>query len=183
MVRTKQTVRGIAHGHGKPRATYPHQKPTRKQPAPKKKRGPIHEKGIPPAVRIAWENAMLRKRALNSTPQGYYKPPEGPMQSGWRHKYGTRALNEIRFYQSTYNLLIRALPFSRLIRELLNEARPRSVDPYHIQAMAVHVLQWATEAYLVGLLEDTNLCALHAKRCTILPKDIQWARCIHGERA
>ena len=62
MVRTKQTVRGVVHGHGKPRATYPHQKPTRKQPAPKKKRGPIHEKGIPPAIWIAWENAALRKK-------------------------------------------------------------------------------------------------------------------------
>ena len=126
---------------------------------------------------------MLRKKASNSTPQGYYKPLEGPTQSGRRCKYGTRALNEIRFYQSTYNLLIRALPFSQLIRELLNEARPRSVDPYRIQAMAVHVLQWAAEAYLVGLLEDTNLCALHAKRCTILPKDIQLARRIRGECA
>ena len=80
-------------------------------------------------------------------------------------------------------MLIRALPFSRLIRELLNEARPRSRDPYHIQAMAVHVLQWAAEAYLVGLLEDTNLCTLHAKCCTILPKDIQLARRIRGECA
>ena len=80
-------------------------------------------------------------------------------------------------------MLIRALPFSRLIRELLNEARPRSVDLYRIQAMAVHILQWAAEAYLVGLLEDTNLCALHAKRCTILPKDIQLAHHIHGECA
>ena len=52
-----------------------------------------------------------------------------------------------------------------------------------MQAMAVHVLQWAAEAYLVGLLEDTNLCTLHAKCCTILLKDIQLARCIHGECA
>ena len=104
------------------------------------------------------------------------------MQSGWRCKYGTRALNEIHFYQSTYNLLIRALPFSQLICELLSEARPRSEYPFHIQAMAVHILQWAAEAYLVGLLEDTNLCALHAKH-TILPKDIQLAHHIRGERA
>ena len=65
----------------------------------------------------------------------------------------------------------------------MNEARPRSEYPFHIQAMAVHVLQWAAEAYLVGLLEDTNLCALHAKCCTILPKDIQLACRIHGEHA
>ena len=125
----------------------------------------------------------MRKKASNATPQGYYKPPEGPTQSGQRCKYGTRALNDIRFYQSTYNLLIRALPFSQLIRELLYAARPRSVDPFQIQSMAVHILQWAAEAYVVGLLEDTNLCALHAKHCTILPKDIHLTRRIQGERA
>ena len=126
---------------------------------------------------------MLRKKASNATPQVYYKPPEGPTQSGQQCKYGTRALNEIRFYQSTYNLLIRALPFSQLIHELLYAARPRSVDPYQIQSMAMHVLQWAAEAYVVGLLKDMNLCTLHAKCCTILPKDIHLTRCIRGECA
>ena len=43
--------------------------------------------------------------------------------------------------------------------------------------------QEASEAYLVGLFEDTNLCAIHAKRVTIMPKDIQLARRIRGERA
>jgi histone H3 len=45
------------------------------------------------------------------------------------------------------------------------------------------LLQEASEAYLVGLFEDTNLCAIHAKRVTIMPKDIQLARRIRGERA
>lgn len=45
------------------------------------------------------------------------------------------------------------------------------------------ILQEASEAYLVGLFEDTNLCAIHAKRVTIMPKDIQLARRIRGERA
>ena len=53
MARTKQMARGVVHGHGKPQATYPYQKPMRKQPAPKRKKGPIHEKGIPPAIQIA----------------------------------------------------------------------------------------------------------------------------------
>ena len=134
-------------------------------------------------MKIARENAALRKSAANATPQGFYKPPTGRTQTGQRRKYGRRALNEIRFYQSTYNLLIRALPFSRLIRELLSEARPNSVDPFRIQATAVHVLQWVAEAYVVRLLEDTNLCALHARRCTIMPKDIQLAHRIRGECA
>ncbi|KAJ6704741.1 hypothetical protein OIU79_009620 [Salix purpurea] len=51
------------------------------------------------------------------------------------------------------------------------------------QSSAVAALQEAAEAYLVGLFEDTNLCAIHAKRVTIMPKDIQLARRIRGERA
>ena len=65
------------------------------------------------------------------------------------------------------------------MRELLFEEKSN----LRIQALALHVLQWASEAYIVGLLEDTNLCALHAKRVTIMPKDIQLARRIHGEHA
>ena len=51
------------------------------------------------------------------------------------------------------------------------------------QSSAVMALQEASEAYLVGLFEDTNLCAIHAKRVTIMPKDIQLTRRIRGERA
>ena len=51
------------------------------------------------------------------------------------------------------------------------------------QSTAVIALQEACEAYLVGLFKDTNLCAIHAKRATIMPRDIQLARCIRGERA
>ena len=51
------------------------------------------------------------------------------------------------------------------------------------QSSAVLALQEASEAYLVGLFEDTNLCAIHAKRVTIMPKDVQLARRIRGERA
>ena len=47
---------------------------------------------------------------------------------------------------------------------------------------AISTLQEAAEAYLVGLFEDTNLCAIHAKRITIMPRDIQMARRIRGER-
>ncbi len=41
-------------------------------------------------------------------------------------------------------------------------------------------LQEAAEAHLVGLFEDCNLCAVHAKRVTIMPKDLQLARRIRG---
>ena len=55
--------------------------------------------------------------------------------------------------------------------------------PARASQIAILALQEAAEAYLVGLFEDTNLCAIHAKRVTIMPKDIQLARRIRGERA
>ena len=51
------------------------------------------------------------------------------------------------------------------------------------QSAAIMALQESAEAYLIGIFEDTNLCAIHAKRVTIMPRDIQLARRIRGERA
>ncbi|CAH2021283.1 unnamed protein product [Acanthoscelides obtectus] len=73
----------------------------------------------------------------------------------------------------------RKLPFQRLVREIAQDFK----TDLRFQSSAVMALQEASEAYLVGLFEDTNLCAIHAKRVTIMPKDIQLARRIRGERA
>ena len=75
--------------------------------------------------------------------------------------------------------MIRKLPFQRLVREIAQDFK----SDLRFQGSAVLALQEAAEAYLVGLFEDTNLCAIHAKRVTIMPKDIQLARRIRGERA
>ena len=75
--------------------------------------------------------------------------------------------------------LSRKLPFQRLVREIAQDFK----TDLRFQSSAVMALQEASEAYLVGLFEDTNLCAIHAKRVTIMPKDIQLARRIRGERA
>jgi histone H3 len=75
--------------------------------------------------------------------------------------------------------LIHKLPFQRLVREIAQDFKIDS----RWAASAVLALQEAAEAYLVGLFEDTNLCAIHAKRVTIMPKDIQLARRIRGERS
>ena len=91
---------------------------------------------------------------------------------------GTLALREIRHYQKKTCLLIRKLPFYRLVREILMDER----TDLRIQSSAVMALQEACEAYCVGLFEDSNLCAIHGKRVTIMPKDIQLARRIRGER-
>ena len=89
------------------------------------------------------------------------------------------ALREIRHYQKSTKLLIRKLPFNRLVREIAQDFK----TDLRFQAQAIAALQEAAEAYLVGLFEDTNLCGIHAKRVTIMSKDIQLARRIHGERA
>lgn len=115
----------------------------------------------------------------------------GGPKKNHRFRPGTVALREIRRFQKSTELLMRKLPFQRLVREIafdvLGESRNKdgssSGQDYRFQASAVAALQESAEAYLVGLFEDTNLCAIHAKRVTIMPKDIQLARRIRGERA
>jgi histone H3 len=102
-----------------------------------------------------------------------------------RFRPGTVALREIRKYQKSTDLLIRKLPFQRLgnlrsysVRELAHEFK----QELRFQSSAVLALQEAAEAYLVSLFEDTNLCAIHARRVTIMTKDLQLARRIRGDR-
>lgn len=94
-----------------------------------------------------------------------------------RYRPGEKALKEIRFYQRNTELLIRRLPFSRLVKEVQGYFYRKE---YRWQASAILALQEAAEAHLVGLFEDANLCTIHAKRVTIMPKDIQLARRIRG---
>ena len=96
------------------------------------------------------------------------------------HRYwpGMVTLREIRRYQKSMELLIRKLPFQHLVREIL---QGYGVG-YRVTPAMMMALQEAAEAYLVQLLEDSNLCAIHAKCITIQPKDMQLARQIHGER-
>ena len=82
------------------------------------------------------------------------------------------ALREIRHYQKSSALLIRKLPFQRLVREIAQDFKTE----LRFQSAGILCLQEAAEAYLVGLFEDTNLCAIHAKRVTITPRDLQLAR-------
>eukprot|EP00590_Aulacoseira_subarctica_P001318 CAMPEP_0172436278 /NCGR_PEP_ID=MMETSP1064-20121228/71642_1 /TAXON_ID=202472 /ORGANISM="Aulacoseira subarctica , Strain CCAP 1002/5" /LENGTH=163 /DNA_ID=CAMNT_0013184677 /DNA_START=1 /DNA_END=493 /DNA_ORIENTATION=- len=96
-------------------------------------------------------------------------PATGGVKKPHRYRPGTVALREIRRYQKSTDLLIRKLPFQRLVREIAQDFK----TDLRFQGSAVLALQEAAEAYLVGLFEDTNLCAIHAKRVTIMPKDIQ----------
>lgn len=94
-----------------------------------------------------------------------------------RYRPGTVALKEIRRYQKTTELLIRHAPFQRLVREISTKFK----NDFRFQSGAMTALQEASEAYIIGLFEDTNLCAIHAKRVTIMPRDIQLAMRIRGD--
>ena len=128
---------------------------------------------LPPSSPRAPRKQLATKAARKSA------PATGGVKKPHRYRPGTVALREIRRYQKSTELLIRKLPFQRLVREIAQEFK----TDLRFQGSAVLALQEAAEAYLVGLFEDTNLCAIHAKRVTIMPKDIQLARRIRGERS
>ena len=111
-------------------------------------------------------------KKLPASQQGQQKKPH-------RYRPGTVALREIRRYQKSTELLIRKLPFQWLVREIAQDLGKMNM---RFQSGAIMALQETSKAYLVGLLEDSNLCAIHTKRVMIMPKDIQLARRIRGER-
>ena len=96
------------------------------------------------------------------------------------YRPGTLALREIRKYQKTTDLLIKKAPFIRLVREILHGKLGKT--EIRMQRIAVEALQEATEYYITNLFDDANLCALHAKRITLQPKDMQLVMRIRGER-
>eukprot|EP00929_Paragymnodinium_shiwhaense_P017522 TRINITY_DN1268_c0_g3_i1.p2 TRINITY_DN1268_c0_g3~~TRINITY_DN1268_c0_g3_i1.p2 ORF type:complete len:133 (+),score=46.76 TRINITY_DN1268_c0_g3_i1:94-492(+) len=130
--------------------------------------------------------ARTKYTAQKGTPTNKYQDAKQRKQlhpstsSGKKHRFkpGQVALKEIRKYQKSTELLLRKLPFQRLVREIAQDMKP----DLKFQSQAVCALQEAAEAYLVGLFEDTNLCTIHAKRVTIMPKDMQLARRLRGER-
>ena len=98
-----------------------------------------------------------------------------------RYRPGTKALMEIRKFQKSTNLLIPKLPFSRVVRETVSTVC--NARDLRFQTAAILALQEASEAYLVTLFEDSLLCTIHAKRVTLMPKDMTLARRIRGEHS
>jgi histone H3 len=137
-----------------------------KQTARKSTGGKAPRKQLAAKVAASSNAAKIKAPA----PQGVKKPH--------RYRPGTVALREIRKYQKSTDLLLRKQPFQRLIREI---AQDNSDKEYRFQKSSILALQEAAEAYMVGLFEDTNLCAIHAKRVTTFPKDVQLARRIRGD--
>ncbi|KAF9588157.1 hypothetical protein IFM89_007846 [Coptis chinensis] len=122
------------------------------------------------SIKKTTSNKGSKKVSTSNWPGGVKKPHHV--------RPGNVALQEIRKYQKSTELLIRKLPFQHLVREITQDFK----TDLSFQSSAVAALQEAAGAYLVGLFEDTNLCARHAKRVAIMPKDIQLARRICGER-
>ena len=95
-----------------------------------------------------------------------------------RFRPGTVALREIRRYQKNTDLLLRKLPFQRLVREIGQDYK----NDLRFQATTMAALKEATEAYMVSILEDSNLCAIHTGRVTLMKKDIDLAQKMNGNK-
>ena len=107
-------------------------------------------------------------------------PAEGGMKDKAKRRYkpGTVALREIKRYQQSMSMMLPRASFQRLVRSITG-----AIDPdLRFQSQSLLALQEAAEAYIVSLFEDTNLCAIHAKRNTIQKKDMELARRIRGDR-
>lgn len=102
------------------------------------------------------------------------KPKTPTMKKPHRYKPGTVALREIRRYQKSTELLIRKAPFQRLVREIAQDYKTE----LRFQQQAVEALQEAAEKYMVVKFEDANLCAIHARRVTVMEKDLALGRTI-----
>ena len=129
------------------------------------------------------ERTLLGHRVLDWTQEQKRKIHEVRMQGRpvkpHRYRAGTVALQDICHFQKTSALLIQKLPFQRLVREIAQDYK----TDLRFQSAAILCLQEAAEAYLVRLFDDANLCAIHARQVTIMPKDILLARRIRGEHA
>ena len=199
MARTKQTPRkGTGNGpgkkgpgkKGKPK---PDPKPDPKKD-PKPKPGPNPRRGpgrVPPHYPAGmsrldrWRAGRAAREARRERDPKSFRSTKLNYRDARFLTPGTRALLEISHFQKQTDLLIRKLPFQRLVREIAQDVVPAGArvgtEGYRWQSGALNALQEAAEDYLVRLFEDANLCALHARRVTNFPKDIQLARRIRGE--
>ncbi|KAF9008984.1 histone-fold-containing protein [Cyathus striatus] len=150
-----------------------------------KRKAPASSSDPPTPVAKRTKTPTARKSTGGRPPPRRSDPEPPRARKKPRFRPGTVALREIRKYQKSTDLLIQKLPFSRLVREIAVTMQTESNGPYgdaglRWQTSALLALQEATEAFLVHLFEDANLCAIHAKRVTIMTRDIQLARRIRG---
>ncbi|CAH3019339.1 unnamed protein product [Porites evermanni] len=145
---------------------------TTQSPKDKRKSSTPHKRSKPSSEVIYSSPKRPGARASTSTQSDAHTKKKR------RYRPGTRALMEIRHYQKTTHLLLRKAPFMRVVREIADKFYYG--EELRWQVPALMALQEAAEAFLVRLFEDANLCALHAKRVTVMPRDMQLARRIRG---
>ena len=143
-------------------------------PKPLRKRG-ASKSGVKNEV----DNTIAAGRKAPRRAPQKSAPSTGGVKKPHRYRPGTVALREIRRYQKSTELLCRKLPVDRLIREIAQDFK----TDLRFQASAIGALHEAMEDYIINLFTDTNLCAIHAKRVTIMLKDMQLARRVRGERS
>ena len=171
MVRTKQTARDSYGTRGAVGKAYSNDNPLpTKQPRQSEN---MSEKE---------QTIRTKKKALPPPTRRRQKPIITHQPAPKPHRYcpGTVALREIRRYQCTSKLLIRKAPFSHLVREITQDLK-RGVKRWTREALKA--LQEASEAYIIGIFEDSNLACIYSKRVTVMPKDLTLVRRIHGEIA
>jgi histone H3 len=119
---------------------------------------------------------LVTKAARMSRP-----PSKADAATKQRYRPSIVALSEIRKYQNSSELLIRKLPFQRLVRDIAQDiTREGNKEEVRFQSNAILALQEAAEAYLVRLFEDSQMCAIHARRVTIMPRDMRLALRFHN---
>lgn len=111
---------------------------------------------------------VVSSKSTKKTPSG--TPGSTEKRPRARHRSGALVLKEIRRYQKSTECLIRRLPFQRHCRSIVRESN--NAAEIRFQGPALAAIQEAVESYLVGLFEDSLLCATHARRCTVMPRDI-----------
>ena len=139
-----------------------------------KQSAPRSTGGKAPRAHLSTKAARVATRRALGAVGGVKKPH--------RYRPGTVALREIRRFQKSTDLLIRKAPFQRLVREMCQDELTYGISSdVRFQSTAMLALQEAAEAYLINVFEWTNLAAIHAKRVTIMPKDMQLALRIRGD--
>lgn len=148
----------------------------RKSTTPAANQRALQTKRMKQEQEAAATNQKKVNKARKSTTGGHNGEPVRKI----RYKPGQLALKDIKRLQNTTELQIPRASFHRLVREITQDYTKD--EPYRYQVAALQALQEAAEAYLVYLFEDTNLCCIHARRVTIMPRDIHLARRIRNEK-
>ncbi|TGZ67526.1 hypothetical protein CRM22_004741 [Opisthorchis felineus] len=147
-----------------------------KSPGPVVQRNVSHSSSASvTSSRVRHKNSVTVRRLDSASIQQLDLPQVSKSGKKRKAKRGMKALREIRAYQKSTDLLICKLPFSRVVRSIAMRVLGKDADVYRWQAVCILAIQEAAEALLVSLMESSMKCAAHAKRVTLMPKDIRLA--------